>query len=94
MDVMVNDKAADWIQGQAPAVRRQYNTKCGEAADDDLSTWRDVGKSVYDYNVSGMGDYRVVAVKSGTTFHVQAIYRHGSSGGKTKVVGADVSDYG
>lgn len=92
--MMVNDKTADWIQGQAPAVRTQYNTKCTEAMNDDLSTWRDVGKSVYDYNVSGMGDYRVVAVKSGNDFNVQAIYRHGSSGGKTKVVGATVASYG
>lgn len=79
------------MNGQPQAVKNQYNTKCTEALNDDLSTWRDVGTGIYDYRVSG--DYRAVAKKTGNTFNVAAIYRHATSGGKTKVVGATVVGY-
>jgi hypothetical protein len=92
MNVTVNDKVTEWITGSTiSGIKDTYNTKCGEAANDDLSTWRDVGKGIYDFRASG--DYRVVAKKSGNNFNVAAIYEHASSGGKKKVCGETVSDY-
>jgi hypothetical protein len=76
---------------QAPDVRQQYNTKCAEAVNGDLSTWRNVGRGIYDYHVSG--NFRAVAVKDEDDFDLKAIYKHANRGGKTKVVGAIVVGY-
>ncbi len=91
MNVTVNTAVSGWMSTQTQPVKTQYNTKCTEAMNNDLSTWRDVGKGIYDYRVSG--DYRAVAKKTGNNFDVAAIYRHATSGGKEKVVGATVAGY-
>ncbi|MEZ5083420.1 MAG: hypothetical protein R2750_08230 [Bacteroidales bacterium] len=91
MNVTVNSKVSDWISGQAKQVRDMYNTKCTEAVNNDLSTWRDVGRGNHDFRASG--DYRVVATKTGNNFNVAAIYRHGTRGGKVKVCGQTVLNY-
>ncbi len=70
MNVTVNNKVNDWLGNQTPTVKNTFNTKCTEAINNDLSTWRDVGKSIYDYNVSG--DFRAVATKNGANFNVEA----------------------
>ena len=94
MDVTVNDEVSDWVAGQDQDIIDQYNGKCGDAVNDDLTRWRDVGQGVYDYRVAGLGDLRVVATKNGDDFNVAAIYRHGSNRGKVKVLGATVANYG
>jgi len=91
MNVTVNDKVKAWLLKQASAVRTTFNTKCGEAVDDDLSTWRNVGVGNYDYRASG--NFRVVATKSGNNFNVAAIYKHAPAGGKQKVCGQTVTRY-
>lgn len=91
MNVTVNNKVTAWLNGQTKDVKDTFNTKCTEVINNDLSTWRDVGKSNYDYRVSG--DYRCVSTKSGVNFNVAAIYRHGSSGGKELVTGQTVTGY-
>lgn len=98
MNVIVNNAVSTWFATQAQGVRTTYNTKCTEAANNDLSTWRNVGRGVYDFRASG--DLRVVATKTGAanpantdTLNVAAIYRHGTNGGKTFVRGAPVTNY-
>jgi hypothetical protein len=98
MTVTVNNAVNQWIASQPKPVKDAYNTKCSEASDNDLSTWRNVGGGLFDYRVSG--DDRLVAKKSGgkeaaesDTFAVLAIYRHASKG-KTFVRGEKVPAYG
>jgi len=93
VNVTVNTAVSGWMSTQTQAVKNQYNTKCTEAMNNDLSTWRHVGggSDIYDYRVSG--DFRAVARKTNNNFDVAAIYRHATNGGKTKVVGATVTGY-
>ena len=97
MNVMVNHSVAGWMGKQTADVKNMFNTKCGEAVRNDLRTWRNVGKGVYDFWASG--NFRVVATKTGgnqandgDTFNVAAIYKHANKG-KKKVVGANVASY-
>jgi hypothetical protein len=91
VNVTVNNAVTGWMTTQTQPVKNTYNTKCTEAANDDLSTWRNVGKGIYDYRVSG--NFRAVAKKTGNNFDVAAIYEHGEHGGKVKVVGTTVAGY-
>jgi hypothetical protein len=97
MNVTVNQSVSAWMGKQTTDVKNMYNTKCGEAVANDLRTWRNVGKGVYDFRASG--NYRVVATKTGgqqandgDTFNVAAIYKHANKG-KKKLVGATVASY-
>jgi hypothetical protein len=98
MNVTVNDAVNQWMATQSKPVKDAYNTKCTEASNDDLSTWRNVGGGLFDYRVSG--DDRLVAKKSGgrdpapaDTFNILAMYRHAKKG-KTFVRGEKVPAYG
>ncbi len=91
MEVTINDAVQAWCDTNK-VVAKTLRTKCTEAYNDDFSTWRNVGKSVYDFRASG--DYRVVAKKSTAVFAVKAVYQHGTSGGKVYVCGERVKEYG
>ena len=91
MNVTVNDQVSSWIRRQTQKVKDMYNTKCGEAVNDDLTTWRDVGRGNYDFRASG--DFRVVAKKAGNNFNIAAIYKHAPNRGKQKVCGQSVVNY-
>ena len=98
MNVTVNAKATQWVAAQSLETRTAYNTKCQEAVNDDLSTWRNVGAGLFDYRVSG--NFRMLAKKSGgkvakpaDNFEVLAIYRHATGGGKEWVAGEKVPAY-
>ena len=98
MIVNVIPTVSAWVAGRAQAQRNIYNTKCTEAANNDLSTWRNVGRGNYDCRLDG--DLRLVASKTGgvavaatDTFTVSAIYRHADGGGKTLIVGTAVPTY-
>jgi hypothetical protein len=93
MDVTINNKVQQWVNSTSTIAEKALTTKCTEAHNDDLSTWRDVGKGVYDFMVPGATDYRIVAVKSGTDFDVKAVYKHAKGGGKEKVAGETVLGY-
>jgi hypothetical protein len=93
MDVTINDKVQQWVNSTSTIAERALTTKCTEAHNDDLSTWRNVGKGVYDFVVPGATDYRIVAVKSSTNFDVKAVYNHPKSGGKEKIAGETVAGY-
>ena len=99
MNVTVDQRAVKWLQAQDITEREAFNLKCQQAVADDLTTWRNVGKGLYDYRISG--NFRMVARKSGgkdvkpsDSFAVLAIYRHGTSGGKQWVAGDKVPAYG
>ena len=98
MNVQVNNQVRTWMTARAQAEKNMFNSKCTEAAGNDLSTWRNVGRQIHDYRVSG--NFRCVATKTGggsgapgDTFTIQAIYRHAGSGGKQKVTGNTVGNY-
>ena len=98
MQVTINNDATQWIAAQTQKQINAYNTKCQEAVNNDLGTWRNVGGGLYDYHISG--DFRMVAKKSGginviatDTFNVLAIYRHAKKG-KEWVAGQKVPAYG
>ena len=91
MNVTVNEKVKQWVLKQIPKVKDMFNTKCSEAVEDDLSTWRNVGVGNYDFRASG--NFRVVATKSGNNFNVAAIYKHAPAGGKQKICGQTVLRY-
>jgi hypothetical protein len=91
MDVTINNKVTGWCAAH-PHSTKALETKCTEVTKDDFSTWRHVGKSVYDFPAPGAGDYKIVAVK-GTVFEVKAVYSHGARGGKTKEAGEAVTGY-
>ena len=85
MNVTVNEKVKVWMQNQTQASKDMFNTKCTEAVQGDFSTWRNVGRRIYDYRASG--NFRVVAIKNSDGFSVAAIYKHSTSGGKELVCG-------
>ncbi len=90
MDVRINDAVTNWCaKHNAETV---LTNKCTEAYNNDLTGWREVKARIYDTRADS--DYRIVAVASGDSFEVKAIYRHANSGGKTYVVGERVVQYG
>jgi len=90
VEVTINDEVQGWCDTHKAS--KALQTKCTEAYNDNFSTWRHVGKSVYDFRASG--DYRVVARKSTAAFAVKAVYQHATRGGKVHVCGEKVKDYG
>lgn len=92
MEVTQNNKMKAWIDGQStPGLAQKYINHCTEAANNDLSQWRNVGKGSYDFRADG--NHRVVAHKDGDNFYVSAIYKHGTNGGKTLIAGQAVAGY-
>jgi len=90
VDVTINDAVTTWC-GKHNATNT-LNSKCTEAHNNDLSCWRQITTTLYDVRASG--DYRIVAVVSGSNFAVKAIYRHPTRGGKEYVAGERVKAYG
>jgi len=92
MNVTDNAKVRSWVLAQsARGLKNKYNVHCAEAANNDLTSWRNVGKGNYDFRASG--NNRIVAHKSGNNFYVSAVYKHGTNGGKTLVTGVAVAGY-
>jgi hypothetical protein len=91
MNVTINNKVTGWCVTH-PHSTEALETKCTEVTNDDFSTWRNVGKSIYDFPVPGAGNYKIVAVK-GAAFDVKAVYSHPAKGGKKKEVGETVTGY-
>jgi hypothetical protein len=91
MNVTINDEVTQWCAGH-PHSTKTLETKCTEVTRDDFSTWRHVGKSVYDFPAPGAGNYKIVAVKGASVFDVKAVYSHAAKG-KKKETGVTVAGY-